>query len=344
MINKINRGVFYTMNNLKIGRLLLGLALAFSVSTATLAGDVRLKIAGTWPAKHFGNEIMENMVKEIEDANVGLKVKYFPASQLGSGEELVEDAIRGNIDIVQAFIYAQADPRLEILNLPGLVTTFDELKSVYGDPDSAFNKTLSEIMGDLGLTYLSLVGEGLIGVVAEKKPNDHAGFGDKGMNIRVWSSDVVKKTVESIGYRGTTMNWAEVLPALQSGVIDGAICCTPEWAYTTFAAAGIGKYFIPVNTFVEASAIYASQKTWDKLNQEQRDVVRAASEKAARIATDKAWKRSQGFIDQMKESGYEILDYTPTERAAMVAHIKKNVWPDLANTIGQETMDKLNAK
>jgi hypothetical protein len=46
----------------------------------------------------------------------------------------------------------------------------------------------------------------------------------------------------------------------------------------------------------------------------------------------------------MKESGYEILDYTPTERAAMVAHIKKNVWPDLANTIGQETMDKLNAK
>jgi TRAP-type C4-dicarboxylate transport system substrate-binding protein len=332
------------MTILKIGRLFIGLALAFSVSTAALAGDIKLKIAGTWPAKHFGNEIMEDMVKEIEAANVGLKVKYFPASQLGSGEELVEDAIRGNIDIVQAFIYAQADPRLEILNLPGLVTTFDELKAVYGDPDSAFNKTLEEIMGDLGLTYLSLVGEGLIGIVADKKPNDHAGFGDKGMNIRVWSSDVVKKTVESIGYRGTTMNWAEVLPALQSGVIDGAICCTPEWAYTTFAAAGIGKYYIPVNTFIEASAIYASQKTWDKLNQEQRDVVRAASEKAARIATDKAWKRSQGFIDQMKASGYEILDYSPTERAAMVAHIKKTVWPDLANTIGQETMDKLNAK
>jgi len=287
---------------------------------------------------------MEDMVKEIESAGVGLEVKYFPASQLGSGEELVEDAIRGNIDIVQAFIYAQADPRLEILNLPGLVTTIDELKSIYGDPKSALNTTLRDIMSDLGLTYLSLVGEGLIGVVADKKPNDHAGFGDKGMNIRVWSSDVAKKTVESIGYRSTTMNWAEVLPALQSGVIDGAICCTPEWAYTTFAAAGIGKYYIPVNTFVEASAIYASQKTWDKLNQEQRDVIRMASEKAARIGIDKAWERSQGFVDQMIESGYEILDYTPTERAAMVAHIKENVWPDLVNTIGQETMDKLNAQ
>ena len=79
------------------------------------------------------------------------------------------------------------------------------------------------------------------------------------------------------------------------------------------------------------------------MNQEQRDVVRAAAEKAARIGIDKAWERSQGFIDQMVESGYEILDYTPAERAAMVAHIKENVWPDLADTIGQETMDKLNA-
>jgi TRAP-type C4-dicarboxylate transport system substrate-binding protein len=332
------------MNNLKIGRLFLVLALALSIPTVAFAADIKLKIAGTWPAKHFGNEIMENMVKEIEAADVGLKVKYYPASQLGSGEELIEDAIRGNIDIVQAFIYAQADPRLEILNLPGLVTTFEELKSAYGDPNSSLNNTLREIMGDLGLTYLSLVGEGLIGVVADKKPVDHAGFGDKGMNIRVWSSDVAKKTVESIGYRATTMNWAEVLPALQSGVIDGAICCTPEWAYTTFAAAGIGKYFIPVNTFIEASAIYASQKTWDKMNQEQQDVVRAAAEKAAQIAIDKGWERSQGFVDQMKEAGYEILDYTPTERAAMVTHIKENVWPELAKTIGQETMDQLNTE
>ena len=331
----------FMMNSLKIERWFLALALAFSVSTATFAADIKLKLAGTYPIKHFGHEIMENMVKEIEAADVGLKVKYFPASQLGSGEELVEDAIRGNIDMVQAFIYAQSDPRLEIMNLPALVTTFEELKSVYGDPNSNLNTLMREIMTDLGLVYLSVVGEGLIGVVAEKKPLDHAGFGDKGMNIRVWSSEVAKKTIESLGYRTTTMNWAEVLPALQSGVIDGAICCTPEWAYTTFAAAGIGKYFIPVNTAVEAQAIYASKKTWDKLNQEQRDVIETASVKAAQAAIDIAWERSQGFVDQMKEAGWEILDYTPEERAAMVAHIKENVWPELEETIGKETMDKL---
>ncbi|MDP4064733.1 C4-dicarboxylate-binding periplasmic protein DctP [Rhodobacteraceae bacterium IMCC1933] len=321
-----------------------GLALSSLMVTASIADTVRLKMAGTYPATHFGHEIVENMVKEIEDAGVGIKISYFPASQLGSGEELVEDAIRGNVDLVQAFIYAQTDPRLEMMNLPGLVTTFDELKSVYANPESNMNKILAEIMDDLGLVYLGNTGEGLIGIVANKKPNDPNGFGDKGMNIRVWSSEVAKKTTESLGYRTTTMNWAEVLPALQAGVIDGAICCTPEWAYSTFATAGVGKYFIPVNTAIEASSFYASGKSWEKLNQEQRDVIRDAAEKAALAAIDKSWDRNEGFIDKLKEAGWEILEYNTEERAALVAHIQNNVWPDLADMIGQDIMDVLTEK
>ena len=321
-----------------------GLALTSLMVTASIADTVRLKMAGTYPATHFGHEIVENMVKEIEDAGVGIKISYFPASQLGSGEELVEDAIRGNVDLVQAFIYAQTDPRLEMMNLPGLVTTFDELKSVYANPESNMNKILSEIMDDLGLVYLGNTGEGLVGIVANKKPNDPFGFGDKGMNIRVWSSEVAKKTTESLGYRTTTMNWAEVLPALQAGVIDGAICCTPEWAYSTFATAGVGKYFIPVNTAIEASSFYASGKSWEKLNQEQRDVIRAAAQKAALAAIDKSWDRNEGFIDKLKEAGWEILEYNTEERAALVAHIQNNVWPDLADMIGQDIMDTLTEK
>ena len=321
-----------------------GLALSSLMVTASIADTVRLKLAGTYPATHFGHEIVENMVKEIEDAGVGIKISYFPASQLGSGEELVEDAIRGNVDLVQAFIYAQTDPRLEMMNLPGLVTTFDELKSVYANPESNMNKILAEIMDDLGLVYLGNTGEGLVGIVANKKPNDPNGFGDKGMNIRVWSSEVAKKTTESLGYRTTTMNWAEVLPALQAGVIDGAICCTPEWAYSTFATAGVGKYFIPVNTAIEASSFYASGKSWEKLNQEQRDVIRDAAQKAALAAIDKSWDRNEGFIDKLKEAGWEILEYNTEERAALVAHIQNNVWPDLADMIGQDIMDALTEK
>jgi TRAP-type C4-dicarboxylate transport system substrate-binding protein len=103
----------------------------------------------------------------------------------------------------------------------------------------------------------------------------------------------------------------------------------------------VGKYFIPVNTAIEASSFYASGKSWEKLNQEQRDVIRAAAQKAALAAIDKSWDRNDGFIEKLKEAGWEILEYNTEERAALVAHIQNNVWPDLADMIGQDIMDEL---
>ena len=284
----------------------VGLAILLISIAPSYSADIKLKLAGTYPVKHFGHEHISNMVDEINNAGVGLNVKYFPASQLGSGEELVEDAIRGNIDMVHAFIYAQSDPRLEIMNLPAMFPTFERMQAAYGDANSPINKTLAMIMKDLGLVYLANIGEGQIGIVASKKPKDYTGFGDKGMNIRVWSSEVAKMTVESLGYRTTTMNWAEVFAAVQSGVVDGAICCTAEWAYTTFAVAGVGKYYIPVNTNIEASSLYASGKTWEKLNDAQKDVIQAAANKAASAIVSSAYDRNEGFITQLKEAGWEI--------------------------------------
>ena len=53
-----------------------GLALSGLMVTASIADTVRLKMAGTYPVNHFGHEIVLNMIKEIEDAGVGIKITY----------------------------------------------------------------------------------------------------------------------------------------------------------------------------------------------------------------------------------------------------------------------------
>jgi TRAP-type C4-dicarboxylate transport system substrate-binding protein len=106
----------------------------------------------------------------------------------------------------------------------------------------------------------------------------------------------------------------------------------------------VGKYYSPGNTANEASAFYASGKSWEKLNQEQRDVIRAAAERAALTAINTSWERNEGFIEQLKEAGWEILEYSPEERAAMVAHIQENVWPELADVVGQDLIDEMTAE
>ena len=324
-------------------RALAGAAIVASLATAAAAADRTLKLAGVLPVEHYGHKMLEQIKTDIEAANVGLTVKLFPAGQLGSGEELLEDTIRGNIDLVHAFVYAHKDPALEVNSLPFLVSSWDELQRVYGSKDSAYSQIMSEVLDRIGLKFLGNVAEGFIGVVATKKPDNHASVGAKNVNIRVWSSQVAKMATESIGFNTTTMNWAEVFAAVQAGAVDGAICCTPQVTYTVFAQSDVGKYFIPYNAFVEASTYYASKKTWEKLDANQQAAVQAAIDRAS--ASFNAWAREndEGYITKLKEAGWEVLTLTDEERGAIAEHIKANVWPEVEKTVGKDVVDRLTA-
>ena len=100
-----------------------GLALSGLLATTAVADEITLKMAGVRPVDDPAHKVQEMVAEEIEAADVGLSVKLFPAGQLGSGEELLEDTIRGNIDMTFAFLYAHKDPALEINSLPFLASS-----------------------------------------------------------------------------------------------------------------------------------------------------------------------------------------------------------------------------
>ena len=318
-----------------------GLFLTLAAPIEAVAADITLKIAGVLPVEHYGHKMLEQIKADIEGANVGLSVKYFPAGQLGSGEELLEDTIRGNVDLVHAFVYAHKDPVLEINSLPFLVTSWDELRRVYGTKDSAYSQIMAETLDRLGLKFLGNVAEGFIGVVATEKPENHAAVGPKGIHIRVWSSKVAKDTTEAIGFKTTTMNWAEVFAAVQLGAVDGAICCTPQATYTVFAQSDVGRYFIPYNAFVEASTYYASKRTWEKLDDAQRAAVQAAVDRAAISFTDWAQANDDGYLARIRDAGWEVLDLSEAERGAIADHIESTVWPAVEELVGKDVVDRL---
>lgn len=323
----------------------LGLACLTTLGFATLseAATLRLKFAGTLPVEHQGSKLMEQIAKEIEAADVDIKVKVFPANQLGSGEELLEDAIRGNVDFVMGFIYSHKDPIFEINSMPYLVSSWDEMEKTVRNRDSAFNKIISERLGKLNLRLLSNNPEGFSNLVSQKKPTDYAGLGSKGMNTRVWSSNAVKDTMQAIGYNTTTMAYAEIFAAVQTGVVDGAICCTKQSAHSIFAKSGIGKYFIDYNAFMEMTTFYGSQKTWDKMNDKQRKVVQTAFDKGAEEYFKWNKANEDKYAKELKNAGYEILTPTAKEIAKIRDHVRAKVWPSMAKVVGQDVLDRLQA-
>ncbi|MEM7464110.1 MAG: TRAP transporter substrate-binding protein DctP [Pseudomonadota bacterium] len=322
-----------------------GLAAAFVLSALTIASaaDMRLKFAGTFPIDHPGTKMMEQIKADIEAADVGLKVSLFPANQLGSGEALMEDTINGNIDFTAAFIYSHKDPRLEFLSMPFLVNNYDEMNDVMRNMNSPFNQILQERLNGLGLRLLANNPEGFTGIVANKKPDNWAELGPKDMNIRVWSSPVIKDMVEGMGYQATTMAWGDIFPALQSGIVDGAICCTKSATYAIFAQSDVGKYYVQYNSVSELTSYYASEKTWAKLDEDQRAAVQAAFTKASDdfFAYNRA--SDADFGKKLEEKGYEILALDEEEQAAMAAWVRENIWPTMADTIGQDTLKRLTS-
>jgi len=317
--------------------------LALSAAMSASAADLRLKFAGTLPVDHPGTKMMKQIESDIEAADVGLKVSVFPANQLGSGEELFEDTIRGNIDMVAGFIYSHKDPVLEINSLPYLASSWEEMDSVVRNKDSAYNQIMRERLDKLGIHLMENIPEGFTGIVASKKPDSWEGVGDKGMNIRVWSSNVIKNMVEMMGYKATTMAWGDIFPALQSGIVDGAICCTSQAAYTIFAVSDVGKYFVANDAVIDISSYYISQKTWNKMNDAQRDVVSKAFSKAAGELFEMNKKNDEVYRGKLVEKGYEVLVPTAEQKQALKQQVQAKIWPQIEPTVGKDVLDRIKA-
>ncbi|AUQ48354.1 putative TRAP dicarboxylate transporter, DctP subunit [Phaeobacter inhibens] len=316
-------------------------SVALQLAAPAFAADMRLKFAGVFPVDHQGSKMMEQVKADIEAADVGLKISVFPANQLGSGEALLEDVARGNIDFAAAFLYADTDPRLEILSMPFLVSDWDEMNSVMRDLDSKFNTIIQETLSDHGIRLLGQNPEGFVGIVATEEPANWNNFDAKNMNIRVWSSNVVKSMVETLGYQATTMSWGDIFPAIQSGIVDGAICCTKTATYSIFAKSDVGTHFVQYNSIPENTSYYVSEKTWDELNEAQRDVVQAAFTKASDDFFAYNRENDAVFEQKLVESGYTILKLSPEEQEAMASKVRAEIWPMLEDSVGKDNIDRL---
>ena len=318
-------------------------AIGALMSTAAIAEDKTLRFAGVFPIDHQGTKMMEQVAADVAAADVGLTIEVFPANQLGSGEALFEDVARGNIDLASAFIYADTDPRLEFISMPFLLNGWDDMENTLLNMESEFNKVLQEITDEYGVRVMAQNPEGFIGIVASQEPQNWNNFDDKGMNIRVWSSSVVKSMVETLGYQATTMAWGDIFPALQAGIVDGAICCTKTATYSIFAKSDVGTHFVEYNSISELTTFYASQRTLDKLNDEQRDVLQAALTKASADFFAYNRENDEVFEQKLIDKGYTILRLNDEEQAAMAAHVQENVWPGMAKSVGQDIIDRLLA-
>jgi TRAP-type C4-dicarboxylate transport system substrate-binding protein len=151
---------------------------------------------------------------------------------------------------------------------------------------------------------------------------------------------VYQLTAKSINYRTTTVNWADIYSAMQTGVVDGWIGGTPDVNYLTFK--DVQNYYVAYNNFVECNAFIMGKGIYESLGDDG-PIVRDIFKATAEASFEAAQKQDDHYIGKMEEYGLKIIRPTPEQAQQLSDSIHNEVWPKLYDLYGKEIFDSILA-
>lgn len=312
-----------------------------SASTDAPEGEVyELKFAGSMPVDAPSSQAMERIKAYCEEKSEGrLKITTYPANQLGDSTLVFEDIMAGNVDMGCFFSNNAYDARIAINSLPYLVTSAEEAKTVYS-PGSHYFNAYSDILAGLNVKLLGIHGDGFVGLLYTKYPDNYNdASASKDLMMRMSSTDAYRIALEAMGYNSVTIAFSDLYSALQTGVCDGAIGLTPVSAESSFS--DLIKYWVPQRIFIDPLDYIISSKTWDSLPEDLQQII----QEAITIETDRQFDNmdalDQEALDRLVEAGTEILPLTDAELEAYVQKVRDEGWAKMADLVGQDLIDEI---
>lgn len=284
---------------------------ALTISAAS-AAPIVLRFSGQSPPDHTATKTMLAMAKEIKEQTKGrVEVKVYPASQLGNYSLVMEEMIRGTIDMAMMSVATEFEPRLELVYINGYVSGYDEAKKVF-DPDAWLPKKLNSLLDPLGVNLIGSYIEGMIGIASTKPLVEPLNPKvDKGVLVRVPNMDVYSLGAKAMGFRPITIPYPDVYQSMQTGVCDAADGYPVAAAYTILG--DVMKYWYHTNYSMEYLAMMVSKKSWAKLTPEDQKIIQAIARKYTLKSIDDAQSEDNRYMALMEKKGIKVFKYTEAQ-------------------------------
>jgi len=262
-----------------------------------------LKVTNTLPLDHpmnMGLQKFADAVKARTNGNV--TVQLFPNSQLGGNAEMVEGVQLGTIDMCTQFAGAFANyvPEMEVLALAFLFNSEDHLfKSLNGKPGEILATSL-RAKGFEPLGYFYGGSRSLMNNIRPiNTPEDL-----KGLKIRTIGTNITLEGVNKMGAIATPMSQADVYSALEQKVIDGWEN-SPTTLYT-LKLHEVTKYVSYSKHFMTPDLWAISAKTWAKLPENYKTIIKEESKKAAEYERS-LWNTNEAdIVNKLKAAGVQF--------------------------------------
>lgn len=164
----------------------------------------------------------------------------------------------------------------------------------------------------------------------------------KRTKIFAWSGDIVQASVmKTLGYHPVPIPLADILPALETGMID-TVPVAPLWALVG-QFDRVTHYMLRVNWVPIVGATVMRRQTFEALRPEARAALREAADKATGALRAHRIEQDEGSIKAMQSRGLKVRDMTP-ELERQWRELAEKSWPHVRGTmVPAETFDQVQA-
>ena len=240
-----------------------------------------------------------------EKSNGEMIVEIFPSSQLGSKDNIIDQAMAGDCVITLAngaFFQDRGVKDFGVVFAPYLFENWEQIDKLAASDWFAQKKAE---LSDLGLTILTGWHYGARDTMTTKKVVTAADI--KGMKIRVPNNSLQVKGMAATGAVPTPMSLGEVYTALQQGTIDGLE--NPLTVLYNGAYQEVCKYLILDHHILDYTCWVCGTDFFNTLTPEQQQILVEAGNEAGVYNNAMLEETTNKALEDLKAAGVEVVDF-----------------------------------
>lgn len=283
--------------------ILCGLTM-FAIGAAQSAfSQTMLKFSHTDQPGGARNAAALLFAKSVENYTQGrYKVQVYPAGQLANDPKAVEQLQLGGIDFTVSGTgtYATHIPTLNLTALPYLVESYGQGWKLYDE--SKWLKAQFAKGPEKGFRFLATWEAGFRSMTTRDPLNSPADA--KGKKLRTFPNEMMRWTLEAMGFGIQIMPLPEVYLAIQQGAVSGQ-----ENPIDTIYA---NKFYEVAKNVTLTQHVYSpiplaiAEKTWQKLSPADREAITKAAQETATWIRKEIAANDDRQLAEMKSKGATI--------------------------------------
>ena len=279
--------------------------LALGVGGTMASAQTVLKFSHTdnpGGSRQAAAEVFAQKVAEYTEGRY--EVRIFPSGQLANDPKAIEQLQLGGVDFTVSATgsYATHLPSLNLTAMPFLVDSYEQGWELYDDSEwlsAEFAK-----LPEKGFRVLSTWEAGFRSFTTKDPlPSPDAA---QSMKMRVFPNDMIRWTMEAIGFQTVVMPITDVYLAIQQGTVDGQE--NPVDTIKSLRFYEVAPNITLTRHVYSPLPLTVSEATWQNFSDADKDAVMKAAAESAAFSRDLVKNAEAQQLEEMTADGATITE------------------------------------